>query len=102
MKSGAALVLYLITMVFTPIAHAQTQHEFGAASFEAAHTTQCLPLHDEAVCVSCGSHSSIGTLRITLSVVSAQANCAVVLSRETPAPSDPAETPPPARAPPLR
>jgi hypothetical protein len=99
-RSGVGLLLYLLTITFTPLAHAQNEREFGAASFEAAHSAQCLPLHDEALCSSCSAHGAIRVTPVTTCGIDGLRSTALPPSDYTSPPAAPANDAPAARAPP--
>ena len=99
-RSGVGLLLYLLAITFTPLVHAQTEREFGAASFEASHSAQCLPLHDEAVCPSCGAHQTLGSPTAVTSVDQPATTIGAPCLADAVAPPVPTVPPPDARAPP--
>jgi hypothetical protein len=56
-----ATLLYLLTVVLVPLVHANTERLGEAMAFESHHTAQCFPIHNEALCPTCGSHRIVIT-----------------------------------------
>ena len=99
-RTGVGLLLYFLAITLTPLMHAQTEREFGAASFEATHSAQCLPLHDEAVCPTCGAHSTLADAPPTTRGLLAPTHTLIVPLAPPTVPPSPAPSPLAARAPP--
>jgi hypothetical protein len=97
---GLAVLLYLVTALVLPVLHADTERLADTATYEAHHSALCLPLHDEAVCPTCGAHGAIPSSTVVSVATDAVTHDRRSLVPQAIVPPSPTTAPPPARAPP--
>jgi hypothetical protein len=95
-----ALLLYAGTAIATPLLHAKTTRLTAPPTFESGHSTQCVPIHDEAHCPTHAARHIVPSVPTPFHT--ADPGCSTALPRErVSVPPDPPGHPNPSvRAPP--
>ncbi len=94
------MLLYVGTAFATPVLHAKTERLTAHPTFEAGHSTQCVPIHDEAHCPTHASRHLAPPVPTPLHTADPGRPIALPRERVSVPPAPPGRPDPSVRAPP--